>query len=104
MAMKLPARKFVQAYPPSQYAATWHGVNASRQFHVVPDKFNEHHAKMVQELRKQGIAKGVRVHDGRVVDGHHHVVAAIEANVPIKFKEVSAKKAKKFAKQHQEKL
>lgn len=44
---------------------------------------------LVDSLRSSGMQTPVSVHNKRVIDGHHRVVAALEAGVPVKYRELS---------------
>lgn len=44
---------------------------------------------LVESLRSSGMQDPVTVYKNRVIDGHHRVLAALEADVPVKYREFS---------------
>lgn len=85
MNQNLSPKQFTRIYKPSEYGETWSDVPHDPEFHHVADESNFSHEDMVESLKMTGMQVPVQVYKGHVVDGHHRVVAAIDANVPIKF-------------------
>ena len=84
MTRSLSAEQFAQNYYPSEYGASWRHVRNSADFHR-PEPGLLNHEEMVESVKKHGIKEPVQVYQGYVVDGHHRVLAAIDAKVPIPY-------------------
>jgi hypothetical protein len=80
----LSSSQFAKTYKPSEYGASWSEVRGSEEFHR-PIEGAMSHEEMVSDVKKHGVRSPVMVYGGRVVDGHHRVLAAMDAGQAIPF-------------------
>jgi hypothetical protein len=80
----LSANQFAKTYQPSEYGATWSEVRGSEEFHR-PIEGTMSHEEMVKDVKKRGVHTPVMVYGGRVVDGHHRALAAMDAGQAVPF-------------------
>lgn len=80
----LSAAQFAKKFKPSEYGHTWSEVGKDPEFHR-PEEGSLSHKEMVSNIKEHGVHTPVMVYGGRVVDGHHRVLAAMEAGQAIPY-------------------
>ena len=80
----MSAEKFAATHRPTEYDENWDGMHASCSF-----SSNYDHDELVAWLKASGMLEPVCVsRGGWVEDGHHRVVAALDAGVPVRYEHV----------------
>lgn len=93
----LSPEQFMATYEPGDYGdekghiPAWHEVTQHPAFHrplAGRDTHGGNFHELVASLKENGMREPVEVDDdfGQVLDGHHRVLAAAQAGVPVKFR------------------
>lgn len=80
----LSPAEFQAQFQPSEYGSSW-GAAAEVIRSEPPHEFTPSHEELVADVRARGIDVPVMTHRNYVVDGHHRVVAAMDAGREISF-------------------
>jgi len=79
----MPAKTLMGSYRPGSYGDEWTWLDEKADlFSWDSEKMNE----LIQDLKVNGMMEPVLLgDDGRVWDGHHRIIAAMKADVPVLF-------------------
>lgn len=81
----MPAHEFAAKFPPAYYSDSWKNVPKTRDFKRGGDNGDVDMEELTQSLKEQGMHTPVQIENDEVTEGHHRVVAALRANVPVRF-------------------
>jgi hypothetical protein len=80
----MPADRFAATHRPTEYDEDWDGMLSRETFSSSYD-----HPALVADLKANGMLEPVGVsRGGWVEDGHHRVVAALDAGIPVRYTRV----------------
>jgi len=81
---------FTAQFKPSEYGQTWQDVTGNEDFSKTIDEEALSHSDLVASIKQHGVKEPIQVYNGYVVDGHHRVAAAIDADADIPFENASS--------------
>lgn len=82
---EMPAHQFAKTFKPAYYSNTWKNVEHDSNFQSGGDNGEVDMGGLSDSLRQHGMKHHVQVVGDEVTEGHHRVVAALHANVPVRY-------------------